>query len=106
MASFSFVRVPLSTARQTTADQGAEIEAATALEGRPGLLRKCSDGGREFKDLLLVRAQTADRQRVIFHIAPADRNDQRHVGERMLADLVVDLLVAQVRLDAQAPSLE
>src|SRR4029077_20304975 len=81
---------------------GAGIETAAGLTRSPGLFRKFSDGSAEFKDLLLAGAQAADRNRMVLHVAPADRQDQRHVGQRMLADLVVDLLVAQVHLDPHA----
>ena len=43
--------------------------------------------------------------RALLGLAAADDEDHRHLGQAVLADLVVDLLVAQVRLGAEARGL-
>ena len=45
-------------------------------------------------------AETAQGHGAGFHLAVADGEDHRDLGQRVLADLVVDLLVAQVALGA------
>src|SRR3954449_11789657 len=52
--------------------------------------------------LLPVAAEPADRDRMALGFLLADNEEGRDLGQRVLADLVVDLLVAQVDLDAQA----
>ena len=47
-------------------------------------------------------AEAADRDRALGRFLAPDHEQRRHLGKRMLAHLVIDLLVAQVGLDAQA----
>src|SRR3546814_19027956 len=50
----------------------------------------------ERKNLLLGAAQAAQRDLALLRLPPADHGDHRYLGERMLAHLIVDLLVAQI----------
>ena len=55
---------------------------------------------------MLVRPQPADRDRAFLGLALAHHQQQRHLGQAMLAHLVVDFLVAQVGLDPKARRLQ
>jgi hypothetical protein len=48
---------------------------------------------------LIAAAKPADIDGLLLGLAHAANQDHRHLGQRMLADLVVDLLVAEVGLD-------
>ena len=63
------------------------------------------EGGVEAHDVLAFLAEAADRNRAVARLLAADHEQSRHLGERMLAHLVIDLFVAQVALDPQARAL-
>src|SRR5262249_8354344 len=54
----------------------------------------------ERKDFLLGAAQAAERNGALLGLALADSDDQGHLGHRMLAHLVADLLGPQIELEA------
>ena len=51
---------------------------------------------------MLVRTEAADRDGAFIRLALADDEQQRNLGQAMLANLVIDLLVAEVGLGAQS----
>ena len=55
----------------------------------------------ERHDLLVFLAEAADRDRALGRFLLADHEQDRDLGEGVLAHFVVDLLVAQVAFDAQ-----
>src|SRR5262245_1539322 len=60
----------------------------------------------ELERLLRLGTQPAHIERALLHFAfPGDENDG-NLRHRMLADLVVDLLITQIGLDAKAGSRE
>jgi Undecaprenyl-phosphate glucose phosphotransferase len=64
--------------------------------------RKRGERRIERHHALLVRAEPAHRHGAFRCFLAPDHEQDRHLGERVLAHLVVDLLVAQVELGAQA----
>jgi aspartyl-tRNA synthetase len=54
--------------------------------------------GVERHHLLALLAEPADRDQALGGFLLADHQHHRHLGQRVLADLVVDLLVAQIAL--------
>src|ERR1700730_6251115 len=71
-----------------------------------GWCRLClqsSDGLVQSKNFLLLAAEPADRDGAGLRLALAHHQKRRDLGEAVLADLVGDLLVAQIRLDPESP---
>ncbi len=60
------------------------------------------DRGIKAHRLLLRRAEPAHVHRALLDLALAGNQDHRHLGKRVLAHLVGDLLVAQVALDPKS----
>ena len=50
----------------------------------------------------VVRNEPADGDRAFLRLPFPDHEQRRHLGQRMFADLVIDLLVARVDLGADA----
>src|SRR5690606_1132688 len=78
------------------------FSGALAQIRRDRLVRQRGDGRVERDDALLLAAETADRDLALLGLTLADDEQYRDLAQRVLADLVVDLLVAQVAVDAQA----
>ena len=55
--------------------------------------------------MLAILAEAADRDGALGCLLAADHQQRRHLGERVLAHLVIDRLVAQVARDPQAGAL-
>src|SRR5262249_19848705 len=92
---------PAGRWREPSPERGRIITALLQIRrGRLG--GKAADGFLERQHLLGVGAQAAQRHRSVLRLLAADDGDHRDLGQRVFADLVVDLLVAQVGLDAQA----
>ena len=99
---------PACRARQRSAWASA-APTDTATPRAPGFCqirghcfgRDCLDRVVEVEHLLLLDAEPPDRNRPLLRLALADHEHHRHLGERVLAHLVVDLLVAEVGLGAQ-----
>src|SRR5262249_7214176 len=68
--------------------------------GRHRFLGERSERLIERQHGLAVLAEAADRDRALGGFFTADHEQRRHLCERVLAPLVIDLLVAQVVLDA------
>src|SRR5262245_42438477 len=71
-----------------------------------GFGAKLLDGCGERQASLVLCAQAAQRHGALGDLALADREQHRNLREAVLAHLVVDLLVAQIRLGAQARAAE
>src|ERR1700676_1021288 len=69
---------------------------------RRGLFDQRGDRFVRRHHLLRLAAEPADRNRVSLGLLLADHEQCRDFRQRVLADLVIDLLVAQIDLDAQA----
>ena len=55
----------------------------------------------EPEDFLTLRSQAADGDRALLHLPLADRNQHRDLLQAVLANLVIDLLIAEIGLHAQ-----
>src|SRR5688572_18076337 len=64
------------------------------------------DGRRQRQRGLVLRSETAQRHCAFGDLALADREDDGNLREAVLAHFVIDLLVAQIGLGAQARSGE
>src|SRR5690349_21286344 len=70
----------------------------------PDIRRRClveerSDRFRGRQHLLAIAAEPAHRDRMRLGFLLADGKDRRDLSQRVFADLVVDLLVAEINLD-------
>ena len=65
--------------------------------------KRC-DRGIERKHPLFLLAEPADRDGALGRFLAADHQQRRNLGERMLAHLVIDLLVAQVAARRASPA--
>ena len=90
-------------------DQGCESDwpflSSLPQIRRHGLLgQRCNRLVRAHRRLR-VRAQATDGHRILARLLAADGDERRDLRQRVLPHLVVDLLVAQMGLDPQAPLL-
>src|SRR5690606_22513409 len=74
--------------------------------GRCRLIDQSRNRIFERERLLIARAQPAKVYRSLFRLAPPADKDDRNLCEAVFTHLVVDLLVAQVRLGGQASGLQ
>src|SRR5437660_10074989 len=70
--------------------------------GRHGLVDEHRQRALERHHRLLLTAEAPDRHGPFGRLLLADDQQDRDLGERVLADLVVDLLVAKVEFDPQS----
>src|SRR5205814_2631183 len=69
--------------------------------GRDCFIRKLTNGFGERHGPLFMAAEPSDVDACLLRLALAGHENNRNLGKRVLAYLVVDFLVAQVGLDSQ-----
>src|SRR5579864_5773492 len=95
----------MARSRFWRAERSLRRHPQSLLVWRYGFLGKHLERCIERHGLLLLAAQAADRDRALGGFLLADDEQHRHLRQRVLADLVVDLLVAQIAFDAQPDAL-
>src|SRR3954468_22590400 len=92
----------MAVERQVLLGQAVIPGSMAALVRRRRLLDEPHERVLPSCDPLILRTKAPDRDGALGRLLAAEDEQHRHLGERMLANLVVDLLVAQVRRDPQA----